>query len=1732
MRQTKSVLALLLTLCMLLGMLPLTVWAAEPEASLNVTSIEGKTCTNGTDGTTQTAVYGLKFTTTVPDGMKGCIVLLAYDPEKIQAVKVDNIGGVDYYQDINTSNGSQTVDCFVVTGKATPGILGSVFSTAAASWKTIDGKTTVQYTIGHTDTVTNTTETQDMFNFYYRLQNGVSLSDLTAGSIQVITNPSSDIYKAHFNVEIDGANRGVWFSSTNSDEYSVYDGTASLSVTHPGSGNKDAYTGTPASKPTVASKQGGSVTLDAQTVDGEDVEYAYGTTDDAPTSAWQDGTSFTGLPAGTYYFFARVKETAYHKAGTAVVSDAVKVFAAPSISYGAVTGTVNSLITTVTPELDGGSGNGKYEMQGTLPTGLSLDESTGAISGTPTVGGSGSVTVTYTDSEEQTATATVNYDISKMAVTTDKLTYDLTEVDYNGSAQPVTVTAKESGMGTITVKYNGSTTAPKDAGTYAITVDVAASELYNGVEGLSLGDYVIAPIQLTADDLEYTGDPITKTYDGTTDSTVNSGVTVKDGVLKGSDSLMLTVADAEYNSKDVATASKVTITVAAITEGNYRLAAGTKIEAAATITAADYTPSLSEEENQSVVVGVGTFTQPTFTGVNGEPVDGTLSYTYNTESKSYDEIVTALKALQKGDDATIEWSFTATNGNYVNTEKTGTINVTMVDIIFQVGNETAAADNALTIKQNPTYGDTWAEIVQLKENVIEASVNGDEVDGTYTLDVTGTDVPNANTHTVKVYFTATGSSQYQNVEVLSCQITVAKRTAELKWDGYQDLTYDGSEKTVTATVSNLVTGDECDVTVTGGAETNAGTYTATATGLTGKDAENYQLPTDSTAQKPYTIAPRKITFAVTLDPDSFEYDGSEKQPTTVTVKDGETELTTNDYTVTFPEDSINVNTYTVTVTGKNNYEGSTGSATYAITKQHQNDLNINVPTGTKTYGDAAFDITVTGGSGTGAVTLTSSDPSILKLEQGEDKWTATILKAGTVTLKANKAGDNNYEPADEKTVEVTIGQKSLTANDIEVTLEKNSFEYTGEAFTPAVTVKDGETTLAKGTDYDVDYTNNTNVGTTATVTVTGNGNYKDSVSETFTITAKDLTESAVISGLEEEYSYTGSEIAPSVTVKDGSKTLTSPNDYTVEYRDNTARGTATVTVNFTGNYSGSKTANFEIVAAPATGTVTISASTEEIAVDTILTANVTGTYGDLAYQWYRGDTPIDGAAGSTYELVADDVDTRISVWVTSSGNYVGTLKSAPVEVGKTVISGTPDIDLPDGVMTPVVGTKLTIDDGGLEEGDYTIQWLRDGEPIDGETGTTYTITAADKGHTISVKLTGVGDKTGEIVSDGTLVPATAPATPTVTATAGNREVTVSWTVSDNGGAPITGYTVTCKEKEDGAEVSSVTLGAATTSHTFTGLDNGKTYTFEVTATNSANLTSTATKDATPVEPTTPSGPVGGGGGGGGVASYTNTVAKTENGTVTVSPKNASKGATVTLTVTPDEGYLLDTITVTDKNGNAIEVTKTSDGKFTFKMPGSAVTVKATFAVKPDESTMPFTDVAESAWYYDAVVYVYENGMMTGTNDGTTFSPAMELSRGMMAQVLYNLEKGTAPAAGTFTDVAADAWYADAVNWAAANSIVGGYGNGAFGPEDSITREQMAVILYNYANFKGYDMTSSGDLAAFTDGTQVSDWAEYAMKWAVAEGLIQGSNNALNPQGTASRAEVAQILANFGENVAK
>ena len=267
--------------------------------------------------------------------------------------------------------------------------------------------------------------------------------------------------------------------------------------------------------------------------------------------------------------------------------------------------------------------------------------------------------------------------------------------------------------------------------------------------------------------------------------------------------------------------------------------------------------------------------------------------------------------------------------------------------------------------------------------------------------------------------------------------------------------------------------------------------------------------------------------------------------------------------------------------------------------------------------------------------------------------------------------------------------------------------------------------------------------------------------------------------------------------------------------------------------------------------------------------------------------------------------------------------------------------------------------------------------------------------------------------------------------------------------------------------------------------------------------------------------------------YTVSVEDTDNGSVKVSPTRASKGSTVTVTVKPDEGYELNKLTVTDKNGDRIKLTDKGDGKYTFQMPASKVTVEAVFtAVEPEPEGLPFTDVTSGDWFYDAVAYVYDKGMMEGTTD-TTFAPAMNLTRSMIAQVLYNLEeRPEAPGAAGFTDVAAGAWYADAVNWAAARGIVKGYDTGAFGPEDSVTREQLAAILYRYAQAKGYDTTQGGmAVREFSDSASISDWAQEAMAWAVNAQVLSGKGNGvLDPQGTATRAEVAQMLMNFGEHV--
>ena len=259
----------------------------------------------------------------------------------------------------------------------------------------------------------------------------------------------------------------------------------------------------------------------------------------------------------------------------------------------------------------------------------------------------------------------------------------------------------------------------------------------------------------------------------------------------------------------------------------------------------------------------------------------------------------------------------------------------------------------------------------------------------------------------------------------------------------------------------------------------------------------------------------------------------------------------------------------------------------------------------------------------------------------------------------------------------------------------------------------------------------------------------------------------------------------------------------------------------------------------------------------------------------------------------------------------------------------------------------------------------------------------------------------------------------------------------------------------------------------------------------------------------------------------------EGGTVTANPTAAKAGAEVTLTATPDEGYAVGTITVTDRFGDAVKVTENADGTYTFTMPNGQVTVKATFVETEEPAPAePFPDVDENDWFYDEVVYVYENGLMNGV-ENNRFAPNTATNRAMLATILYRLA-GQPDVSGDlpFTDVAAGTWYTDAVLWAAQNGIVNGLGENTFAPMNTLTREQLVTMLYRYAEAEGYDVSAAADLSGYPDADKVQTYAQEAMSWAVAEGIVEGMDGNLNPAGHATRAQIATILMRFCEGVAK
>ena len=239
------------------------------------------------------------------------------------------------------------------------------------------------------------------------------------------------------------------------------------------------------------------------------------------------------------------------------------------------------------------------------------------------------------------------------------------------------------------------------------------------------------------------------------------------------------------------------------------------------------------------------------------------------------------------------------------------------------------------------------------------------------------------------------------------------------------------------------------------------------------------------------------------------------------------------------------------------------------------------------------------------------------------------------------------------------------------------------------------------------------------------------------------------------------------------------------------------------------------------------------------------------------------------------------------------------------------------------------------------------------------------------------------------------------------------------------------------------------------------------------------------------------------------IADAANGSVDTSLSNASAGSTITITATPDSGYSVASVTVTGPDGS-VDVVRVNATTYTFKMPAGDVTVRVTFT---DSDALPITDVSAGQWFYDAVAYVYTNGMMEG-DSATTFNPDGRMTRAMFWAVLGRIDGATITGAN---------WVETARSWAMAEGVSDGTN-----PNDYVTREMMVTMLWRYAG----EPASDYSLSAYTDAASVSDWAETAMSWALETGVIEGvTATTLQPQGTATRAQCATIFMRYDALVA-
>lgn len=564
---------------------------------------------------------------------------------------------------------------------------------------------------------------------------------------------------------------------------------------------------------------------------------------------------------------------------------------------------------------------------------------------------------------------------------------------------------------------------------------------------------------------------------------------------------------------------------------------------------------------------------------------------------------------------------------------------------------------------------------------------------------------------------------------------------------------------------------------------------------------------------------------------------------------------------------------------------------------------------------------------------------------------------------------------------------------------------------------------------------------------------------------------------------------------------------------------ATYTRDNSGNYNTvQQNLTVTVSAAPRTITVTGMASSPTQITLNEAVIDPSGTGGTVSYGKNTTNTaPSDWQTGKEFSGLTADTTYYFFAKVEAAGNYAaavsaGVAISTPAKAVSSIAIATQPTTLTytSGQTLDLSGLSVTVTYNDNTTG--TIEWSDGKLTADPAAGTALTVTG-HHGKTVTISYGGKTATTNALtVTQGTQAAASITGAPATIYNGDSFTLTLS---GGSGTGAVTWEIVSGPAKVD----------ATTGKVTVTGTGEIKIKVVKAADTDYTQAEVTITLNAT----TRPTPPTGGGGGGGGYTppTYKPDITKPSGGgdTPSVSPSNPKQGDTVTVTPKPDDGHEVGGITVTDKNGKPVEVTQKPDGTYTFKQPNGKVTIEVTYRPIDRPWNNPFSDVSESDWFYEAVKFVHQRGLMNGYNDGR-FGPNDNLSRAQLAQILFNKEGR--PGVNyllTFSDVAGEAWYTEAIRWATSQGIVGGYGNGMFGPNDPITREQLAVMLWRYS---GNPAATDKELH-FNDADEISGFALEAMRWAVENGVLNGyGDGRLGPKGQATRAQVAQMLKNFIE----